>query len=324
MQKFITLIITGAIIYMVIQYKANEIRPPEHLKPEKQQEENNKEQKNSPEPQGNFIEKTISNVLLNILQTEEGRMVFENILQPMNKPLAGSDQGINMNNNSLVEAMFDIKTFGDGKIGPASCGHIVTIEYKIYSANNVLMKQGTDTFSLGSEKILPGLDAVIVGMKVGQTRNAVIASKYTNAAQPGKNALVRVSILLNEIMPHNFADDNVKIFDDTITYKLPLLCGNKAIFDAKITHLGQGKVIFNSENQGVKINMNIGNLNYPVIFSHSLHNKIPIGTRTVITKGSLLKSFVSDYSSIFPDTKMLDSDFFMIEFSNFEIGIQAE
>ena len=41
-------------------------------------------------------------------------MFFENILQPINKPMAGSGQGFKINNDNLVEAMFDIKTFGEG------------------------------------------------------------------------------------------------------------------------------------------------------------------------------------------------------------------
>jgi hypothetical protein len=38
--------------------------------------------------------------------------------------------------------------------------------------------------------------------------------------------------------------------------------------------------------------MQIGNLSYPLIFSYALHNKIPIGSRTVIAKGKLFKSFL--------------------------------
>ena len=39
--------------------------------------------------------------------------------------------------------------------------------------------------------------------------------------------------------------------------------------------------------------MKIGNLNYPMIFSHALHNKIPVGTRTVIAKGKFDGAYVN-------------------------------
>lgn len=43
--------------------------------------------------------------------------------------------------------------------------------------------------------------------------------------------------------------------------------------------------MYDSKSSGNKINMKIGNLAYLVIFSYALHNKIPLGTRTVIAKG---------------------------------------
>lgn len=43
--------------------------------------------------------------------------------------------------------------------------NIVTVQYKILSTNNLLLKEGVATFPLESEKVIPGLDAVIVGIK---------------------------------------------------------------------------------------------------------------------------------------------------------------
>ena len=76
--------------------------------------------------------------------------------------------------------MFDIKTFGEGEVGPATCGHIVTVIYKILSPSNMVISENTVTYPLGSNQIAPGVDAVIVGMKTGQTRHATISSKYTD------------------------------------------------------------------------------------------------------------------------------------------------
>jgi hypothetical protein len=320
MQKLLTLIITAAILYMVFQHNINNIKPPaSEINPKP--ENNNSSQQVAPDVTGNFVEKTISNVLINVLKTDEGKMFFENILQPANSPLAGSGQGFRINNDNLIEAMFDIKTFGEGSQGPATCGHVVTVSYKILSPNNMVITEKTATYPLGSGQIAPGVDAVIVGMKTGQTRQAIISSKYTDnisQAPEGKPEIFKLNVILKEIMPQNFVGSDVKIFDDEIAYKLPLLCGNRAVYHAKITKLSSGEVIYDSKASGAKLNMQIGNLSYPIIFSHALHNKIPVGTRTVIATGRLFKSFIADSSAIFPETILPEDEFFMLELFDFE------
>jgi hypothetical protein len=236
----------------------------------------------------------------------------------MNKAVAGSGNGFEMNSDKFINALFKINTFGDGEKGPASCGHIVTIQYKILSLTNSILEENTATFPLGSNKIAPGLDAVIVGMKTGQTRHATISSKYFPETSSNKLSSFKVNILLKEIMPENFIDDTIKIFDDQLSYRVPLFCGGKAVYDAKITKLSDGKVIYNSVDTGTKITMQIGNLVYPMIFSHALHNKIPVGNRTVITKGKFFKSYASNFSTIFPETMLPENEYFMLEFFNFE------
>ena len=44
--------------------------------------------------------------------------------------------------------------------------------------------------------------------------------------------------------------DEVKIFDDEIAYKTPLLCGDKVKFMAKITRLSDGAVLYDSVEKG--------------------------------------------------------------------------
>lgn len=323
MQKLLTLIITAAILYMIFKHNINDIKAPAVEPTNTSISENSSNTKNiiALDVTGNFVEKAISNVLINVLKTDEGKMFFENILQPVNRPMAGSGQGFKINNDNLIESMFDIKTFGEGKSGPATCGHIVTVNYKILAPNNMVISENTITYPLGSGQIAPGVDAVIVGMKTGQTRHAVISSKYTDNVQQNTNDKpdsFKLNVLLTQIMPQNFVDDSVKIFDDEIAYKLPLLCGNKAVYHVRITNLRSGTVIYDSKTSGAKLNMQIGNLSYPLIFSYAIHNKIPVGTRTVIAKGKLFKSFINDFSTIFPSTKLPENEFFMLELYDFE------
>lgn len=322
MQKFLTLIISISIIYMIFRYNINDIKNPavEVINKETVSATPAPEGQATQAMTGNFVEKTISSVLVNVLKTDEGRMFFENILQPINKPISGSGQGFKINNDNLIEAMFDIKTFGEGEVGPATCGHVVTVIYKILSPSNMVISENTVTYPLGSNQIAPGVDAVIVGMKTGQTRHATISSKYTDKLRsPGdKVDSFKLNVVLKEIMPPNFIGGDVKIFDDEIAYKLPLLCGGNAVYHAKITKLTNGEVLYDSKPSGAKINMQIGNLSYPLIFSYALHNKIPIGSRAVIAKGKLFKSFLTEFSVIFPKTKLVEEEIFMLELYDFE------
>lgn len=300
---------------MIFEYNSRQDdgSPSIKIQPEPKQQETEKST-TSPAMSGNLLEKTLSKVLVNILKTEEGKMFFENILQPMNKPIAGSDHGFKVNNNHLIDSIFKIKTSGIGEKGPSSCGHIVTVKYTLLGFANIKVDKKTETFALGSEKIIPGLDAVIVGMKTGQTREAIIPGKYISKDNNKPTSSLKVSVTLNEIIPQNFVGDDVKIFDDEVSYKMPLVCGNRVSYNARITKLSTGDIIFDTEKNGEKINMKIGDLNYPVIFSHALHNKIPTGTRTVIAKGKLFQSFATNYSKIFPDSALPKEEYFMAEF----------
>jgi len=321
MQKILTLIITGAIIYMIFQQNLKSIAPPAHLKPQTESEKIEDSPKGGTELSGSFFEKTLSSVLINVLKTDEGRMFMESMLQPMNKSVAGSGGGFSMNSESFITSIFKISTFGEGEKGPVSCGQIVTVQYKILSSTNVVLEEKTATFPLGSGKIAPGMDAVIVGMKTGQTRHATITNKYIPETVKDKISSFKINVLLKSIMTENFINDDVKIFDDQLAYRIPLVCANQAIYDAKITRLSDGEILYNSVDSGKKINMVIGTLTYPVIFSHALHNKIPVGTRTVIAPGRLFKSYASDNSTIFPKKKLPEDEYFMVEFFNFDESI---
>lgn len=326
MQKFLTLIITIAILYTIVQL---------NLRPKTQKAENppapqaqsqvNKEEKASDQPlTGNFLEKTLSSVLINVLKTDEGRTFFENVLQPMNQPITGTEHSFKINQN-LIAPLFKINSFDTGTIGPVSCGHVVTVHYQILTMNNLAVDEGTKTFMLGSKVIMPGLDSVIVGMKIGETRQAIIPAKYAFMdAKDKKNNIdpqspYKINVVLQEVLPHTFIkEDEVKVFDDEIGYRLPLMCGNNVTFDAKITRLSDGTVIYDSQADKQPINISIGDVSYPLIFSYALHGKIPSGTRTVITKGRTFQGLGANVTKIFPQKQLPLNEYYMLELKNFQ------
>ena len=54
-----------------------------------------------------------------------------------------------------------------------------------------------------------------------------------------------------------------------------------------------------------------------MIFSHALHNKIPVSTRAVIAKDKFFKLFASDKSAILPSKILPENEYFMVKFYNF-------
>lgn len=327
MQRLLTLIIAAAIIYMLFLYNTKNMQWPGNSSDN--QSENKKEQQNTTldtnqdivtsQPSGSFLEKTLSKVLINILNTAQGRAFFENILQPMESKISGEDVGsYKINNTQILDAIFQINTEGEGQKGPASCGHVVKVKYSLMTTDNHIIENKIETITLGNRKVMLGLNAVIVGMKTGQTRHALIPAKYLNDDLNIKNKnAVKLSVYLEDIIPHNFAVDDVKIFDDEIAYFEPLMCGNYVYYDAKVTKLSSGKVIYDSKENGKRIAMQIGDLRYPIIVSHALHNKIPAGTRTVIAKGKLFQSFIDTNSVLFPTKPLSPNEYFMLEIYNF-------
>lgn len=335
MHKTLSLIIGAILIYTLVQTK---IQPPAEVAVVQEQQvivtDNTKdapvEQSNTPLT-GNFLEKTLSKIVINALHTKDGRIFFEHILQPKNDSAKDSENNYSvMVNRDLIQSLFKVKTTGAGTQGKAICGHIATVHYQLMDITNNLLAEDTKTFTLGSRNILPALDILTVGMMVGQTREAVVSAQYTYSKNkidsiiPGvkveidPNAFYRVNIVLQSIIPANFIiSDEVKIFDDEISYKTPLLCGEKITLDAKVTKLSNGKILYDSKDHGKKLAMKIGDINYPLIFAYALNGKAPIGTRTVIAKGKYFKGLVTKSTNIV-DLEQLETDeYLMLELSNF-------
>ncbi|KAJ6644965.1 putative fatty acid oxidation complex trifunctional enzyme [Pseudolycoriella hygida] len=278
-------------------------------------------QQDKAELTGNFLEKSISKIVINSLKTEQGRLFFENLLQSSNRSISQNDYIIEVNRD-LVGTLFKINSFGEGSIGPATCGHVVTIKYQILDTNNNLINEATKTFSLGSWPIIPAIDMITNGMMVGQSRQAVIPPQYAyyNSKYRVENidhdAYYKVNIMLNSILPNNFVNPaEVKIFDNEIAYKIPLLCGDKVKFAAKITRLSNGEILYDSNKQDKNIEMKIGDINYPLIVSYALHGKVPVGTRTVIAKGKTFKALGSKVNHMLVQDKIEVDEFLMLELS---------
>lgn len=320
MNKTLTYIIGALIIYAIIDSKITEKQHNKTQKTQTTTESLATEQAQlDTSLSGNMLEKSLSNLLVNILKTPEGRTFFENMIQPQNKSALGEDNGFKLNGTQIVESLFKIQTQGKGTIGPASCGHVVHASYQILTMDDIIVEETKKTFRLGSNEVMMGLENVIIGMYKGQTRIAVIPAQFAYNKQlsedkkPGLNYQIKVTLL--DIIPQTFISD-VKIFDDEIAYKPACLCGSRVSFDMKITKIN-GEEIYNTKTKEQKIQMILGDMSYPMIISHSLTGKIPVGERSVIAQGKYFRSLGDGKrNNIFKDKQLPMDEYFLIEFSN--------
>jgi hypothetical protein len=320
MNKFLAYIIGALIIYNIVDSKITEKQHNNALKAQEVEVTDNPSDSDVPMA-GNIVEKSLSNILINTLKTPEGRTFFENMIQPKNKSTLGDNFGFKLDGSQIVEGLFKIQTIGEGTIGPVSCGHVVHAEYQILTMDNIIVEEGRKTFRIGSGEIMNGLENVIIGMYIGQTRKAVVLSQYgykqqlSDDKKPGLNYQVQITLI--DIIPKTFINkDMVKIFDDEIAYKAPCLCGAKVSFNMSISKIN-GEVIYDSKKVNKKIEMILGDLRYPMIISHSLSGKIPVGKRTVIAQGKYFRSLGdATKNNIFPDKQLPMDEYFLIEFSD--------
>jgi hypothetical protein len=275
--------------------------------------------KNDDNISGNFLERTMSNVLANILKTEEGKAIFAQIIQPMYQPLNGELIGYKVNNSNIIDSMFHINILQAGAGKNTVCGQKVVINYKIYDlTGNLLSTENDKHIRLGENMIVPSLDAVIVGMKKGEKRSALITDKYINYAthnlssdkKTTYNAKFDIELISAEDLPYNYND--VRMFDDEMAYTVPLLCGMETSFDMKVTDLTNNKTLYDTKGKD-QIKMRIGQPDYPLILSFLIHNKIPVGTRTAIIQAFMLKDKTFG-NNIKIDNK---NSYLMIELSDF-------
>ena len=76
----------------------------------------------------------------------------------------------------------------------------------------------------------------------------LIFEKFLKSKKVSCVFLNKLNVTLKEIMPQNFVDEDVKVFDDEIAYKLPLLCGGNSVYNARITKLSNSEVIYDSKS----------------------------------------------------------------------------
>jgi len=322
MQKILTIVVAILMIYTIINTKIKQSSTNTVSKPvEAIQKITSTDTDKAME--GNFLEKSLSNVLVNVLKTPEGRTFFENMIQPVDTKLDNDGTGLVFDYTQIVRDIFRTKTYGTGTIGPATCGYTVTAQYEILTVDNVIVDQDTQTFRLGEAKVISALENLIIGMYVGQTREGVAISKYAYDnprfqgvnKKPSLNYKIKVTLL--DMEPKIFLALHLpKIFDDRIAYQIPCLCGEHVVFDIKLSKI-DGTVIYDSEQSKETLSMHLGDDSYPMIFSYALFGKAPASTRTVIAQAQSLQCINNKLGNgILRHIQIPKNEFILIEFKN--------
>lgn len=265
MQKFLTFLISILILFFLVRDNIGWFKS---LHDAPKSTENDKS-----EFSGNFIEKAVTKVISDLSKTEEGKLFITNIIENTEKNIAG----IIFDNkpDKILHNFYHINTIEDGFGAPCLCGQNVVVDYKISTKDSLKLENNEEHVSLGKNKISKEFDNIVVGMKKGQTRTAMVKA-IDNSESPEETLFFHV-ILKDIIGKSEFDIDKVKIFDDKFAYQMPLLCGDSVKFNLKITKIN-GDIIYDSNHFS---QIKIGNSNLKFL-SYILNNKIPVTSRTVL------------------------------------------
>jgi len=267
----------------------------------------------TPELKGNFIEKTVSTIASNLLKTPQGKDFFNKLIQPRYDAQGGASIFLKSNSDDVVRSLFMVNDISIGQGPYACCGQKAKILYKIYGEKGDQSSWEKDIV-IGNSDLSPNLDSIIVGMSKGGVRSAVLKNlRDLEKIENNKNMVpsVQCDISLLDLYPQNFEISKLRIFDDAFGYTIPILCGESIALKIKIIKLDNSE-IYKSD----KISFTLGQENddWPEFFSYVLYNKMPVGSRFVITPTIYLERLAKKLSL------NLDSDkYVIIEFYDIEI-----
>lgn len=233
-----------------------------------------------------FFANFFANFLAKLAESEKGQELVAKIFRPIEQQNLGQRKAAD--NFQYINSVFSIKSQPcaqnqDDKI--AYCSAQVVVDYKITQGEKIILAEQDKKLYLYNNTI-PALDNIIVGMRQGETRKAVIPywyagslKSYMHSQQEKVNGLV-AEITLKDMLSPVIKD--VKIFDNLTDAGPVLLCGQTTKVKVKITNF-KNQVLFN-EN----INFSIGQKTLPIIFSYVLFNKLPAATRSVLAPAKYL------------------------------------
>ncbi len=280
---------------------------------------------------GNFIERVIAQILINVLNTDQGQRslaFLSNSLQHGLEKFVSKNFEKNFEKVShYLVPLYFYKTDKRGKGPCIICGQKFKAKYQIMDKDmkNILLEKEEESV-LGSKKILNEINVLMPGMKKGETIYSMLGSSSVNQDLQSKNImnqqkLQKIFIKLTDI-EYNEELINIEktyIFDSQLVdinlEQERIICGDKISFQFQIVDLISKKVIFDSKE---KIFSNfVGSAELPVIFNYALHKKPLKGTRSIICDGKYL-NFNNKNLLSFSEKKLtiIDENIYMLVIYN--------
>lgn len=267
---------------------------------------------------GGVIEAYLARTMQKALSTEEGKEFLKQIItvDPAALMMAdfeerASDDG---DKRETAKKLFSIRTINYGHGNKVDCGYVVRVQYNI-TGNSIAVERDEIQYQLGSAKVLPALDSIITGMRIGESREAKIPARLkANQGENVGNDIVRVT--LHSAIPSFFInEEEVRLFVKAPNSGRACLCGDTVEFDAKITKF-DGTVIFDSKADHKRVKMTIGDMFYPMIFSHILFDQIPSTSAVVITKGKYFNAVGAQNMNKLLTAPINKEEFYLLELDN--------
>lgn len=257
--------------------------------------------------EGNILERFFAKLLSNVMKTEQGQLAFQRMITPIKQQNQSNDNkkiGIKLSEFKGHVNFWELKTEGSpNNQFIALCGDMVKASYKIsnFATSEVIEQFDMKDFHIGENEFL---DTVIIGMKEGQTRLAVIPK---NISRTSEN--IRIYVTLHKIFSPIIKQEDLEIFDDAISYKKPCVCGDVVSFNFEMRK-ADGKLSIPSTPMKIVL----GDMKQPKLFAYALHLKGELGNRTVITNARLLDNFY-DQNTMSSAQGLLPEDVVIIKFS---------
>lgn len=253
-----------------------------------------------------FLANFLANFLVKFAESDKGQDLLLRIIKPINTE---SIQTNFVNNRFYLDTIFNIQSAHlVHSTQQCYCGSDVLVTYKVFQSNDLLIEKKEVILHLGQEN-MPVLENTIVGMRKAETRTAWIPYQYASDFQrymlsdEQKRLGLKLEVTLHKIIGPEI--NGIKIFDDKVSTNRTLLCGEQFIGNINITSFN-GKVLFNKY-----VNYQLGDKNYPIIFSYAGFNKSIEHFRYTITQGKYLKKI---NNTNFFNFKINDDELFLIEF----------
>ncbi|MDF2965889.1 MAG: hypothetical protein K0Q51_1277 [Rickettsiaceae bacterium] len=310
MQKYITYIVAGFIIYSI--YENSQVAKINIESPADKVSAIQDKVVNEENFEGSWFEKKISRIMANVIKTPEGEKFFKNLIQYKDSG-PENENNLKFVNKDVIANMFNINTIQVGSGNEAICGSKVKVYYELYDIQNGLVKKEDKTFVLGKGTFSRIMENSVIGMKVGEEREVTL---YPNTLKDNFiKSTLKAKINLKSLEGGADSSD-IRFFDDIISFEKPILCSQSVKFDLVIMDIA-GKIIFKQN----AINVTLGDDGVPTAISHGLFGKFQAGTRTLIAKGKTLMGSHAMFASI-SKLKINPGNFYIIELKNTEIVVE--